>query len=73
MINTPNPDSNVTSATFHFDISPYIVLQDFSGPSPWAMTAVVLSTIGGILGFVEAAYAVIFGRTIVAIIMGEYS
>lgn len=65
---TPTPlnnDLNLTFANFYFDDpSTYITIKDFTAPSPFAIATGVLSTLGGIFGFVEIVYGTIFGRTI---------
>lgn len=68
-----NNNLNNTVATFYFDDPVYITIKDFTGPSAFAIAATVFSSIGGIFGFVEIVYATVFGRTIMAIIMGESS
>ncbi|KZP14821.1 hypothetical protein FIBSPDRAFT_1048594 [Athelia psychrophila] len=60
-----------TSATFSFNNFCQAVIQrQLTLPSSFSATAHVFSTVGGIIASVDGIFALIFGRTIVAIIVG---
>ncbi|KZP13556.1 hypothetical protein FIBSPDRAFT_897326 [Athelia psychrophila] len=62
---------NTSMAMFSFNnYQNAIITRDFSPPSMFSSAAHVLSEIGGTLSFIDGLFALVFGRTIVAIIFG---
>ncbi|KZP04889.1 hypothetical protein FIBSPDRAFT_1054400 [Athelia psychrophila] len=63
---------NTSMAMFSFNAyyQQQILIRDFTPPSIFASVARVLSTIGGTLSAIDGLFALVFGRTIMAIIFG---
>ncbi|KAF7983506.1 hypothetical protein HWV62_21836 [Athelia sp. TMB] len=63
---------STTTATFTFrPFQNVIVQQDLSAQSVFVLVVNILSSIGGIFAAIDGVYAIIFGRTILAIITGS--
>ncbi|KAF7983512.1 hypothetical protein HWV62_21848 [Athelia sp. TMB] len=61
-----------TTATFRFHpFQRVVVQQDLSQQTIFMLVIHIFSNIGGIFAFIELVYAIIFGRTVVAIVMGS--
>lgn len=61
-----------SKAMFSFNYyQPQIITRDFSPPSILSSVTHVLSDIGGTLSFIDGLFALVFGRTIVAIVFGQ--
>ncbi|KZP24964.1 hypothetical protein FIBSPDRAFT_1041758 [Athelia psychrophila] len=75
IVNIAESGSNATTAMFSFDLQTLITQRVLTFGSPPAIESVVhvLSNLGGLFAFVEAVFALIFGRTIMAIIFGQSS
>ncbi|KZP03519.1 hypothetical protein FIBSPDRAFT_941478 [Athelia psychrophila] len=64
--------SNTSVATFSFNnFCQQILERDLSAPSNFSSVANALSEIGGTLSFIDGLFALIFGRTITAILFGS--
>ncbi|KZP07930.1 hypothetical protein FIBSPDRAFT_996584 [Athelia psychrophila] len=64
--------SNTSVATFSFNnFCQQILERDLSAPSTFSSVANALSEIGGTLSFIDGLFALIFGRTIAAILFGS--
>ncbi|KZP24966.1 hypothetical protein FIBSPDRAFT_950668 [Athelia psychrophila] len=72
IVNIAESGSNATTAMFSFDFQTLITQRALTIGSTSAIESVVhvLSNLGGLFAFVEAVFALIFGRTIMAIIFG---
>ncbi|KZP24969.1 hypothetical protein FIBSPDRAFT_929535 [Athelia psychrophila] len=72
IVNIAESGSNATTAMFSFDFQTLIRQRALTIGSPPAIMSVVhiLSNLGGLFAFVEAIFALIFGRTIMAIVFG---
>ncbi|KZP14776.1 hypothetical protein FIBSPDRAFT_935566 [Athelia psychrophila] len=65
------PGSNTSMATFSFNAFQWQILQrDARPPSIFSSVAHVISQTGGTLSAIDGIFALIFGRTIMAIIFG---
>ncbi|KZP07926.1 hypothetical protein FIBSPDRAFT_996577 [Athelia psychrophila] len=64
--------SNASVAIFSFNnFCQQILARDLSAPSTFSSVAYVLSEIGGTLSFIDGLFALVFGRTIMAILFGS--
>ncbi|KZP04354.1 hypothetical protein FIBSPDRAFT_1054733 [Athelia psychrophila] len=64
--------SNVSVATFSFNTFCQAIIQrQLSPPSLFAEAARVLSTVGGTMASIDGIFALLFGRTIAAILFGQ--
>ena len=64
---------STTAATFTFQpFQNVVVQQDLSAQSVFVLVVNILSSVGGIFAAIDGVYAIIFGRTILAIVTGEF-
>ncbi|KZP05545.1 hypothetical protein FIBSPDRAFT_1054027 [Athelia psychrophila] len=72
VITSVDSRSNTSVATFSFNnFCQQVLARDFSAPSIFSSIAYVLSEIGGTLSFIDGLFALVFGRTIMAILFGQ--
>lgn len=67
--------SQTTGTTATFTIAPFqqvVVQQDLTSQSVFVLIGSILSNVGGIFAFIDGVYAIIFGRTVLSIVMGKH-
>ena len=65
------PDSSTTASFTYLPFQNVIVQQSLIAQTIFVVAGHILSSVGGIFAFVDGVYAIIFGRTILAIVTGK--